>query len=324
MTYNEFIEDIVNTRGKWNIPKGEYFEVHHIIPRCMGGEGVIRKGKSLNKHPNLIYLYAREHFVAHKLLALENPTNRKLVSAWSMMAFPKGKTKRDFEITPEEYEELRKLLSAQISGKNNPFLKNGEPWNKGKTGVYSEETLRRIREPRPNAQGRKVSEQTKIKMSQAVRKRYSENPDSFAKPTFNKRCITNGEINIYIGKEEQIPEGFRIGQIKRNGYNIKDTEAYSVLRSKQVSGSNNPMYGNGHRISGGKNGHAVYIYTYMGIDYTCRDDLMIVLKKDFPSISESTIRRIMKGNYTERTSKKYQYVIDNLSWRLKSDENKIS
>lgn len=24
-----------------------------------------------------------------------------------MMAFPKGDTKRDFEITPEEYEELR-------------------------------------------------------------------------------------------------------------------------------------------------------------------------------------------------------------------------
>ena len=74
---------------------------------------------------------------------------------------------------------------------------------------------------------------------------------------------------------------------------------------------------NGHKISGGKNGKAIYIYTYLGVDYYCRDDLMKVLQVDYPDISESTIRRIMRGQYTIRTTSKYQYVIDNLSWRLK-------
>ena len=46
------------------------------------------------------------------------------------------------------------------------------------------------------------------------------------------------------------------------------------------------------------------------------------LKKQFSTISESTIRRIMSGNYTSRISNKYQYVIDNLSWRLKSEDKK--
>ena len=53
-TYKEFIAEIVNTRGQWNIPEGEYFEVHHIIPRCLGGDGEIRKGRKYQKHPNLI------------------------------------------------------------------------------------------------------------------------------------------------------------------------------------------------------------------------------------------------------------------------------
>ena len=49
MTYKEFIDNIIETRGQWNISKGEYFEVHHIIPRCLGGDGVIRKcGKIQN------------------------------------------------------------------------------------------------------------------------------------------------------------------------------------------------------------------------------------------------------------------------------------
>ena len=101
--------------------------------------------------------------------------------------------------------------------------------------------------------------------------------------------------------------------------------ASSELRLKKsysMSGENNPMYNKGYLISGGKNGHATYIYTFEGIDYDCRDDLMKVLKNRWASIAESTIRKIMRGNYSSRISKKYQYVIDNLSWRKKVDENK--
>ena len=62
------------------------------------------------------------------------------------------------------------------------------------------------------------------------------------------------------------------------------------------------------------------IISYENKDYYCRDDLIIELKKQFSTISEFTIRRIMSGNYTSRISNKYQYVIDNLSWRLKSED----
>ena len=72
MTYNEYIQDILDTRGKFACGE-EYCERHHIIPRCMNGD---------DSDDNLIDLYAREHYEAHKLLAEENPNNEKILFAW--------------------------------------------------------------------------------------------------------------------------------------------------------------------------------------------------------------------------------------------------
>ena len=59
MTYIEFINDILNTRGRFACGD-EYHERHHITPKCMGGT---------NDNENLIDLFAREHYIAHLLLA---------------------------------------------------------------------------------------------------------------------------------------------------------------------------------------------------------------------------------------------------------------
>ena len=72
MTYNEFIQNILDTRGRFACGE-RYHERHHIVPRCMEGS---------NNKSNLIDLYAREHFIAHKLLAEENPNNYKLQYAY--------------------------------------------------------------------------------------------------------------------------------------------------------------------------------------------------------------------------------------------------
>ena len=323
VSYGEFIDNIIKTRGQWNIPHGEYFEVHHIVPRCLGGEGEIRSGRKINKHPNLIYLYAREHFIAHKLLAKENPDNSSLVYAWSMMAFPKSKNQKNHRgegISEFEYEELQKLQS-KVCSMNNNFLKDGKPWNKGKHGIYSEDVLKKIRSPRPSMQGVKKSESTKRKMSDAVKRRFKEHPEQFGKSNVGKIAITDGKHCKYINRDEQLPVGYSYGQGKRSGYSIKDKEAFSAQKRAQCSGEGNPMYGNGWKISGGKNGSAIYDYMYEGVTYDCRKSLIVEVKKKFPDISESTIRRIMRCNYTKRISDKFQYVIDNLSWKLKTDEN---
>ena len=319
-TYLDFINNIIKTRGQWNIPVGEYFEAHHIIPTCIGGSGTVRTHGHTSKHQNIIWLYPEEHFIAHKLLALENPKNKGLVLAWSMMAFPKGKTKRDTAITAEEYAELRKLQAVAISGKNNPMY-GKVPWNKGKTNVYSEETLQKLRQPRESMRGVPKSKETRKNMSVAQRLRYQNNPESHSKPTLDKIAITNGLVCKYINKNKELPEGFVYGQGQRDHYIIKNPKEFSKQKSLQTRGENNPNYGNGYKISGGKNGHAIYIYTFEDKDYDCRDALMVVLKERWPDISESAIRRIQQNNYGKCIIRKYGYVIENLTWRLKSNED---
>ena len=160
MKYIDFISNIINTRGQWSndVLNSGICEKHHIIPKCFGGS---------NKKDNLIYLYAREHFIAHKLLAEENPDNYKLINAFWCMCTKNNKNKY---FTADEYEHARLMFVNSISGENhrdvsgsnNPMWgrvgpnKGKKVWNSGRTGVYSEETLNKMRGPK--------SEEAKLNM----------------------------------------------------------------------------------------------------------------------------------------------------------------
>lgn len=112
MTYQEYIQNIIDTRGQWNIPEGEYYEAHHIIPRCMGG--MPKSSSHTLIHENLIWLYPEEHYEAHKLLALENSNNQSLLFSWNMLS--------NFnQITDEDYKELKIKTNEAISGENHPM-----------------------------------------------------------------------------------------------------------------------------------------------------------------------------------------------------------
>ena len=111
ITYDEFIKNILETRGRFACGD-EYHERHHIVPRCMNGT---------DDKENLIDLFAREHFEAHRLLALEHPDRQGLIYAWWNMSHTNKAKGRAYEITPEEYEESRIAFSNAYKGENNPF-----------------------------------------------------------------------------------------------------------------------------------------------------------------------------------------------------------
>ena len=117
LTYQAFIDNILQTRGRFACGN-EYHERHHIVPKCLGGT---------NEENNLIDLFAREHFEAHRLLALENPENSGLQYAWWNMCQIQGNDEQDRYIpTAEEFEQARKicskLSSERNSGKNHPMF----------------------------------------------------------------------------------------------------------------------------------------------------------------------------------------------------------
>ena len=105
--YDDYIKRILNSRD--NIKnEDEYQEKHHIIPKSLGGT---------DDKDNLIYLYAEEHYYAHKLLKQENPDNGPLRIAWAMMSFStsNGKMNRKYRISAEEYAEAKKAISQEAS-----------------------------------------------------------------------------------------------------------------------------------------------------------------------------------------------------------------
>ena len=115
-TYDEFINNILNTRGRFACGD-EYHERHHIIPKCMDGT---------NDEENLIDLFPKEHFEAHKLLVDLYPDNEKIIFAYTCMAFVNTKHQYRYELTPDEYADakfkLSKIQKERMSDpKNNPM-----------------------------------------------------------------------------------------------------------------------------------------------------------------------------------------------------------
>lgn len=92
-TYNLLI-----AKARANPPAG-YCEVHHIVPRCLGGT---------DDPSNLIRLSARQHFVAHLLLAKAHG-GKMIYAAWRM--------KNGGRHTNKEYEWLRQKHSNQMAEK---------------------------------------------------------------------------------------------------------------------------------------------------------------------------------------------------------------
>lgn len=87
MIYSDLYNEIINDALKRGLDKKKlegYFERHHIIPRCMGGT---------NDKSNLVLLTAREHYICHKDLYLNNQDNNMLFYAWFMMSKTKNSKK---------------------------------------------------------------------------------------------------------------------------------------------------------------------------------------------------------------------------------------
>jgi len=117
-----------------------YGEKHHIVPKCMGGN---------NTKSNIVYLSAKEHFMAHKLLVRIHPNIKGVWYALIAMGRLSQFKSRIFENERQKAyamrkgfkysEESKKKMSLAKKGKvsNSPetqFKAGFIPWNAGKFG----------------------------------------------------------------------------------------------------------------------------------------------------------------------------------------------
>lgn len=224
--YKTWYDNLIN-KNKSRILEG-YKESHHIIPRSCGGN---------NEKSNLIYLTAREHYIAHLLLTkcVTNKYYYKMIKAYYAMRMHNTKvSKRNYKINNRLYENRRKQYSEYLKINNPSFrqdVKNKISLkNLGRKA--SKETIEKFK-------NKKVSAETKAKIRYArqfqvcdnkQRKRYSE--------IFSNRIWVNKNGKslriVPNDKEKYLNIGYKLGRDRtyineeyRNKLSMKTTEFFN-------------------------------------------------------------------------------------------------
>ena len=185
MNYKQIYNQLISKRQQETPPKNCYTETHHILPRCLGGT---------NETTNLVKLTAREHYIAHLLLA-------KIYNTYGMYAaviyMQTGRFKnRKFKFNSRLYQKIREEFANKMSQK----MKGKTSWL-GKH--HSEETKRKIAEANKGRYigrtptwlvGKQLSEEHKQKVAEA---------------NTGKQWFNNGIKSIWAF---ECPEGFVRGR----------------------------------------------------------------------------------------------------------------
>ena len=212
-TYEEFINNILNSRGRFACGD-EYHECHHILPKSCGGT---------NDKENLIDLFAREHFEAHRLLALENPDNEALVYAWWMMSHGKNQDRNTHIVTEEEFEEARIVFRNSMLGAGNPMYgKRGwhhskevrQKISESRKGKYVGENNPMYGKQRPEFSGedhpfygKDHTEEQKKKQSNLMKGRYIGEKNPKARKIIRLSDLHVYDCGIYAAEDNNISSG---------------------------------------------------------------------------------------------------------------------
>lgn len=114
MDYKQHYDRLIN-RAKTRVLLG-YFEKHHIVPRCIGGNDTPQ---------NLVCLTPEEHYVAHQLLVKLYPDVDALVYAARKMTVASKNVKRRNKLYGWLKRKYHVICKKRI-GHSNPSF--GKPW----------------------------------------------------------------------------------------------------------------------------------------------------------------------------------------------------
>lgn len=170
MNYQKIYDTLVSRAGSRPRKDGVYYERHHIIPRCLGGN---------DSSDNIACLTAEEHYLAHQLLVKLHPGHYGICFAAFRMTTHTGGGR----MTNRLYGWIRKRLAQNVP-KRGPMAqevktklsaaKKGKGWGEGMRASMAQYYSTRVmsNEERVNrsvaSTGRTHSEETKRKISEAM------------------------------------------------------------------------------------------------------------------------------------------------------------
>lgn len=265
MNHNAIYVQLVEHAKKRNLTRKDcYIEYHHVIPRAEGGPDC----KS-----NLVAFTAREHYIAHLLLA-KIYNDIAMYHAIVMMRNGNKRQRRQHKFNSHLYERLRLLRNKKMKGvpASNKGVHGKFHWyNNGVEEVYASVCLKGFNEGRlPMSQqqrqqlrlaniGKHASDETKTKMSKIHKGQVPWNagmkgkmPKEFIEtmsmvcsgsgnPMYGKRgkdCPHYGKHWFTDGTKNvfdfECPEGFRPGKIHRKHKYDIDTQTVESQKQAEV------------------------------------------------------------------------------------------
>lgn len=207
--YTKTYMKIIESRRLLNRSKKEsYFESHHIVPRCLGGN---------NKKENLILLTAKEHYICHLLLIkMTSGKDRskmclglKCLSQMKNHKQSRNLTSRMFERFRLEANQAISENHSDVSGSNNPMFGKPSP-NKGVK--MTDEQKDKIKK---SLTGRSFSESHKDNIKNNHWSKRGFQPHNKGKKTGSNGSmwVNNGESNLKIKSDSPLPAGYVKGRI---------------------------------------------------------------------------------------------------------------
>lgn len=199
-----------------------YSELHHIIPRSLGGQDTA---------DNLVQLTAREHFICHWLLTKMYPAGNeycKMLNALRMMRAENSNQQRyTTKITARVYSKLKEdysvLQSIKVSGENNPMY--GDKFYRSEEGRLAQSNA--VLGERNGAKSAEVRQ--KISNSKKGKKR-----NAFSEEWRNKLSAAHtGELNSRYGVE--VTEETRKKISERLKGRKQDPGRVELRRQKQLA-----------------------------------------------------------------------------------------
>jgi len=203
MNYEAIYSNLISN-AKSRIIEG-YTEVHHIIPRCLGGSDNL---------DNLVALTAREHYIAHQLLVKIYPSNRSILHAALMMTVGNKEHRANNRIyawLKERFSGLDRRLDrmkAVATRRANGTLKLTSATKEKISQTKSLQPLSLKQKGGLKNKGRIQSDDERRKRSEILKgKNTGENNSQFG-----KFWITNGTVNKLIANSSTMSEGWYKGR----------------------------------------------------------------------------------------------------------------
>lgn len=234
-TYNQLIDKCIQMDSE-GYPNDMYTEVHHILPKCMGGT---------NKKNNLVRMPVRYHIMAHLLLAQVYPDVNGLVYAAHVLVSINNSIvstniasliREDFKksrIGSHHSEETKRKISESNKGKIIPKeqVEKLRSINLGKK--HSLETRRKMSEARKKEN---LSEETLRKLSLAsTGRKHSEEV---------KKKISIANTGRIFSKEHR--QNISKSKAGKKGHphteETKKIMSDTSVRRKRVQGPNGTIY----------------------------------------------------------------------------------